>query len=514
MKKLKQLIIPLVLIVFAVGNYGCTDKFDELNTDKTKLTTLDASGVGNAFAAAQYRSLAASWQVYQSLFADLQSQYFATTAVNFPSDRNVMVGNWLNGAWSGFYGNAIPPILGVLDNTKPGGTSENPAIYAIANIWKVQMFLPRTDYWGAIPYSKVGNGEKIVEYDSQESIYKDFLSVLKKSATDLQAFKGKNVLGNNDQIYDGNVDKWILFANTLRLRIAMRMSGVDAATAKAEAESAVAGGVLNTNADDGFFKVTTNSLNPMAQCTAWNEFRMSASMESVLKGYNDPRISKFFAPVPGTTTYKGLRNGYSQAELGLPENAPVANSNVANVFLPDNMFTTPYGVMMAAESHFLRAEGALNGWNMGGGTAKDFYESGINVAMRQWGITDATAIAGYIAGTTLPVALADRVKTPALTDIPVRWASSADKQREQILTQKWLALYPNGLEAWAEYRRTGFPKLYPRINSENPDVPANAVVRRTPYVIGEQNTNKTGVESGISKLGGADNAATRLWWNK
>ena len=515
MKRTKFLVIPALLAMMTVGFYACTDKFTDLNTDKTKLTTLDASGVGNAFAAAQYRSVSASWQIFQSLFGDLQSQFFATTAINFPSDRNVMVGNWLNGAWSGFYGSAIPPILGVLENTKPGGPSENAAIYAIANIWKVQMYLPRTDYWGAIPYSKVGSGEKSVEYDSQEFIYKDFVAILKKSAADLAAFRGKNVLGDNDQIYQGNVDKWILFANTMRLRIAMRMSKVDPALAKAEAESAVAGGVLSINADDAFLKVTTNSLNPLCQATAWNEFRMSAAMESTLKGYNDPRMSRFFAPVAGTTnTFKGLRNGYSQAELGLPENAAVANSNVANTFLPDNQFTTPFAVMYASEAHFLKAEGALNGWNMGAGTAKDFYEAGINTSMRQWGITDAAAIAAYTNGTSTPIALNDVVKTPAMTNIPVRWATAAAQQREQVLTQKWLALYPNGLEAWAEYRRSGFPRLYPRINSDNVDVPANDIVRRTPYVLGEFNTNKPGVDSGISKLGGADKANTRLWWDK
>jgi hypothetical protein len=164
MKQTKFFHLPMLLLLVTTM-FSCTKDFDELNTDKTKLTELDAVGVGNAFAAAQYRSIQASWQTFQSLFADLQSQYFANVAINFPSDRNVMVGSWLNGAWNGFYSSAIPPILGVLENTKPGGKAANPAIYAIANIWKVQMYLPRTDYWGPIPYSKVGSGEKSIEYD-------------------------------------------------------------------------------------------------------------------------------------------------------------------------------------------------------------------------------------------------------------------------------------------------------------------------------------------------------------
>jgi hypothetical protein len=513
MKQNKFFHLPMLLLLVTTM-FSCTKNFDELNTDKTKLTDLDAVGVGNAFAAAQYRSIQASWQIFQSLFADLQSQYFANVAINFPSDRNVMVGSWLNGAWNGFYSSAIPPILGVLDNTKPGGKAANPAIYAIANIWKVQMYLPRTDYWGPIPYSKVGSGEKSVEYDAQDVIYKDFFASLKQAVADLQAFKGTTVsLGANDQIYGGNVDKWIRFANSMRLRLAMRVSIVDPALAKAEAEAAVAGGVLTSNADDALLRVTTNSLNPMAQATAWNEFRMSAAMESVLKGYSDPRMTKMYAPVPGTSNYKGLRNGYTQVQLGLPENAAGANSNVAANYLPDFQFSTPFLVMYAAESWFLRAEGALNGWNMGTGTAKDFYESGIRTSMASWGYTGA-AVDAYIAGTSLPIALNDGVKTPALSDIPVAWAATAIRQREQVLTQKWIANWPNGHEAWAEYRRTGFPKLYPRISSENTEVAANAVVRRTPYVSGEIATNSKGVASGVSKLGGQDLSNVRLWWNK
>lgn len=514
MKKNKIIHLPVLLLLATFSMFSCTDKFDELNTDKTKLTELDAVGVGNAFAAAQYRSVQASWQTFQSLFADLQSQYYANVAINFPSDRNVMVGSWLNGAWNGFYSSAIPPILGVLENTKPGGSAANPAIYAIANIWKVQMYLPRTDYWGPIPYSKVGSGEKIVEYDTQEAIYKDFFASLKQATTDLQAFRGTTVsLGANDQIYGGNVDKWIRFANSMRLRLALRVSAVDPAMAKAEAEAAVAGGVLENNVDDALLKVTTNSLNPMCQATAWNEFRMSAAMESVLKGYNDPRMSKMYAPITGTSNFKGLRNGYSQVQLGLSENAAANNSNVSTTFLPDNQFSTPFLVMYAAESWFLRAEGALNGWNMGSLTAKDYYERGIRTSMASWTFSGA-AVDAYIAGVGTPIALNDVVKTPALSDIPVAFAATPIKQREQILTQKWLANWPNGHEAWAEYRRTGFPKLYPRINTESTEVPADGVVRRTPYVSGEIATNPKGVQSGVSKLGGADLSNTRLWWNK
>ena len=134
--------------------------------------------------------------------------------------------------------------------------------------------------------------------------------------------------------------------------------------------------------------------------------------------------------------------------------------------------------------------------------------------MAQWGVTDAAAITAYTNSTSTPIALADASATPALSDIPVLWSADPAKQFEQIITQKWLALYPDGLEAWAEYRRTGFPKLYSRIVSENTDVPANGVIRRITYPLGEAQTNPKGLATGISKLGGPDKASTRLWWNK
>lgn len=515
MKKIRLYIIASSLVlVTAIGISSCTDKFEEYNTDKTRLTELDASAVGNAFAASQYRGIAFSWQTFQSLFGDLYAQYFGNIAQNFNSDRNVMVGNWLNGAFNNFYNSAIPPMLGVLENTAPGGKAENPAIYAIANIWKVRMYQPITDYWGPIPYFNVGNGKKSVEYDAQDVIYKDFLVQLTKATADLQAYKGKNVLGNNDLIYAGDVNKWILFANTLRLRIAIRISGVEPALAKTNAEAAVAGGVMETNAHDAYVKITKDNINPFNQATAWNEFRMSAAMESALTGYADPRLSKFYAPIEGTTsTFKGIRNGYTQVELGLPANQNTKLSNVNDKFLPANQNDNPFHIIMSAEAWFLRAEGALKGWNMGAGSAKSFYEKGIELSMKQWGISDAE-IAAYTVSTNTPISVTGAVVTPALTDIPVLWSADPAKQFEQIITQKWIALWPNGLEAWAEYRRTGFPKLYPRMNSESLVVAKDQVIRRVTYPIGESQVNASGLAGGITKLGGPDNEATRLWWNK
>jgi hypothetical protein len=379
----------------------------------------------------------------------------------------------------------------------------------LAQIWKVFMYQRITDYWGPIPYSAVNNGKNSVPYDSQKDIYDNFIVLLDSATNTLNSYKGLNAFGSNDQIYGGDINKWITFANTLRLRIALRISDVDAAGAKTLAEKAVTGGVMTTNDDNAIFHTTPNSWNALCIMLPWNEFRMSASMESVLKGYVDPRMSQYFQPAVNTGLYTGMRNGLTIAQISEPARHYDNLSTMADRWaIPANQGTTPVEVILASEAYFLRAEGVLKGWAMGI-TAEDAYNKGIEMSLKYWGATDAQ-VAAYQQTMTTPVAVSD-FSSPPMTDIPVKY--SASSALEQIITQKWLALFPDGVEAWADYRRTELPKLYPVINSDNPDVPPSAIMRRVGFVPGEYNTNGTELTKGITLLGGADKCNTRLWWN-
>jgi hypothetical protein len=246
--------------------------------------------------------------------------------------------------------------------------------------------------------------------------------------------------------------------------------------------------------------------------SGWNEFRMSQTMESLLVGYDDPRLSKFWQPAVNTGEYKGVRNGMNVAEIVAAENEPDNTSGPSDYLLPENMSTTPSTVMYAAEAYFLRAEGVLNGWEMGGG-AQEFYEKGIEMSLRTWKITDGTVISNYINGTSLPSAPGGMFNTPALTDIPVKFSTDPEKQREQILTQKWLALFPEGHEAWAEFRRSGYPKLYPVLHSDNPAAPPGTFINRIPFLNYDRDRNGPAVEAAVELLGGPDNIGTKLWWD-
>lgn len=498
---------------------GCTGDFEEMNISKTQIMTLSSSEYPKMFSQALSQgSYHPSYQTATNLFADLWCQFYATTTPNFQSDRYHTNMGWVGSHWNPIYTQVVPQLKIIFDNY-----DSNTAEYALASIWWAFSFHRVTDYYGPIPYFDAGIVANSVKYDAQADVYDDFFKRLDAAVTVLKTKTDETPFGTSDILFKGDVSKWIKFANTLRLRLALRISDVDPSRAKTEAEAAVTSGVMLSVADDGMMirtGVTSADGNGISRIAGWQEFRMSATMESILKGYGDPRMTVFFQPAFATGTYEGLRNGLSPAQLTQELNTNDYNSNVGSRWIRntgsgsgwENLLAVNANIMHAAEAYFLRAEGALNGWNMGG-EAQELYEKGIRESMATWGFTGA-AVDAYIQGTTPPVAPGDSQNSPAVSDIPVKWAAAEAKQREQIGTQKWLAVFPDGCEGWAEFRRTRFPKLYNIVNSVNDDVPANQFIRRFPFTDAEKSSNGPAVEAAVSLLGGADKASTPLWWDK
>jgi hypothetical protein len=512
--KYNSRIILALLIILFISTASCTKKFDDLNVPQNSIVAekLDASLLGQTFAQAQYYGLGASaYNAIYTVGADVWAQYWATTQPNFPSDQFFEDGSRTDRYWTAIYGAAMPQMYFVEQFTKQNSM---PAANAIAKVWRVLMFSRITDIVGPVPYSEFGNGKTSVAYDSQKDIYTDFFKTLDDATAVLKQNAGGNAFGSNDQVYGGNVNKWLVFANTLRLRLAMRVVYVDPALAKTQAEKAVADGVMLTNADNANVLSTVNSINWLSIWTYISEFRMSAAMASVLNGYSDPRISAYFAPAVIGGTYKGLRNG-------LPKVLRVAAINdsasfVGTQYLSVNKAgtTAPNRILCSSDAFFLRAEGALRGWNMGG-TAADLYNEGIRKSISERTTATSAAIEAYIISTKTPVALNDRWKTPAMSDIPVLYdaAGSFERRLEQIITQKWIATFPDGCEAWAERRRTGYPKGYPIIESLNPDIPVTGMMRRLRFTPNEIATNGPAVEKARTLLGGPDANTTKVWWD-
>jgi hypothetical protein len=424
-------------------------------------------------------------------------------------------GGWLNGVWIQFFRFVSGDLGEVLAVTDPVENPGYETLWAVAQIYRVILYERIANYWGPIPYSQANNAESVVPYDSEEDIYKSFFTTLDDALAILNANKGGNAFSTHDQIYSGDIDRWITFANTLRLRIAMRISEVEPALAQSEAEKAVSAGVMASNEDNALFQTTVNSPHGMPQMIPWNEFRMSAAMESVLKGYEDPRMKHFFDPAVKDAQYRGLRNGYTVVDLVTkPELHYDTLSSIGPQWKPvDVQNSLPWEILLSPEAYFLRAEGALKGWNMGG-TAEEFYNKGIEMSMYHWDIIDDEVISAYQQSANVPIATHDAPEP--VSTIPVKFDAADDAVAlEQIATQKWLGLYPDGWEAWADLRRRDLPKMYPRMASDNPDVGVDELMRRVTFVTGEYELNAEAVEDAKVKLGGPDKdkGSTRLWWD-
>jgi hypothetical protein len=245
------------------------------------------------------------------------------------------------------------------------------------------------------------------------------------------------------------------------------------------------------------------------------EARMSASMDSYLNGYADPRRAAYFTKA-ADGNYHGVRQGIITTTW-----TPYTGTNISNLNM--NTSTTQIVWITAAESYFLRAEGALRGWNMGG-TAQDFYNQGIAASFIENGLQTSDA-AIYAANNTLtPIAFTDNSgqsgnNAAAPSTIKIAWNANDDfpTNLERIITQKWIAIYPDGPEGWAEFRRTGYPKLLPVVTDRSNGTVVNydtKQVRRIPYPQSEYNNNRAGVQTGVALLGGPDGGGTPLWWDK
>lgn len=512
MKKNIKYWLLLLCCPFVVSS--CSD-FEELNTNETKLPALNMSHVGAAFAYSQYWGMFCDryeFELVSSVMSNLYVQYFANVTASFQSDRFAAPDKFSRRAWATYYQKALPQLDIVLDMTK----DTQPVAHAVAEVWKVQISHRITDLYGPMPYSDANNAQVNVKYDSQEAVYKEMFAELNDAIATLSQHRSETVFGTDDQIYSGSVDKWYKFANSLKLRMAMRISDVDPSTAQKYAEEAVSAGVMESASDDAFIIATPTSTTPYGWLSAWGETYMSASMESALVGYDDPRLPVFFnKPVDPAYAgqYRGARNGMSTTEIGLKEYAKNTLSLLGSRFsASDAKNTEPFMVMNAAESYFLRAEGAVKGWNMKG-TVEELYDKGIECAMNTWGIS-GDAVTTYINSGKRPMAPGGTFNTPALNNLPVKLSSVKDDQLEQIAIQKWLALFPyNSVEMYADMRRTGRPHLYPRLHTDDETVSVNEIPARYLYPEDEITRNKREYENGLKLLGGDDKITTHVWWD-
>ena len=517
-----------VAVCFSALLTSCTKNFEYFNTNQHEATLehMDRDGLRTgSFFSQMLRTvfvyndgvnLDSDYQIAYNLLADSYAGYFAPT-INSNNGKHCgsyfMTESWRRAMFSFSYTKGVSAYVQLVQ-----AAAEQENVLALANIVKVAIMHRVTDYYGPIPYSKMG-AETNVTYDSQEEIYVKFFEELGSAINVLNSYKnanpGSTILAEYDIVYGGDVTKWIKFANSLRLRLAMRVVYANETLAKAEAEKSIADmtGVMVEKADVAKInKSYTIYSHPVTTINGFNDgdTQMGASMDAYLNGYADPRLPKYFKEA-GKGGYHGVRNGIHTSNWNPYRNA------TGNVSAP-NTDNSELVWMTASEVAFLRAEGALRGWNMGG-DAKSFYEAGITLSFEE---TGAAGAAAYIANSTAtPASFVDATNNggnaAAPSNVTIAWDAEAgfEASLEKIITQKWIAIYPNGCEAWAEYRRTGYPALLPVLNNDSEGAVNTALqIRRVPYPHDEYSTNAAGVASGVAKLGGSDNAGTKLWWDK
>lgn len=458
-----------------------------------------------------------SYQLQQNLNADVYSGYMTNPRPFVAGANNTtynLVSGWNNFIWSVPYSNVIDNAKAIEELTK----DEIPALNGVALILKVAGMHRVTDVFGPIVYTNFGDLENAGVYDSQEEVYNAFFTDLDTAVASLEA----NIDGEQFQAFDlsygGNYASWIKLANSLRLRLAIRLSVVAPTTAQTEGEKALSNsyGLMVSN-DDGFY-VNSALDHPLSVIdNSWGDIRMNASMESILTGYGDARIGSLFNESPDYPgEYKGIRNGLP-LQAGYADELEQKAAYIGLSNMNDAVKTSKVQLMTTAEVYFLKAEAGLRGWANAGDTQAN-YETGISMSFSQHG---ASGSAAYIAdAVSTPADYVDPVNAAnniaAMSTITVAWnrADSNEMKLEKIITQKWIAMFPEGQEAWSEYRRTGYPKIFPVVSNQSAGtIDTDVQIRRIPFVDSELSTNPDGVSGAVTLLGGPDNGGTRLWWD-
>lgn len=398
--------------------------------------------------------------------------------------------------------------------------TEDPVILSVGQIIKVAALSRVVDSYGPIPYSKVGmDGKLTAPFDSQKEIYYTMFDELSTSIATLTEHQTSDFTASADDVYEGKVEKWIKFANSLKLRLAMRLIYVDKTQAEKMVKEAIDTsdgklGVMASNDDNAFMKVNINPFYKVCYEYNGGETKVSADLLNYMNNWNDPRRAAY----ANKSTFKDAGNNDVSDDfhgLRIGNQYPITTGQCySNMHVS---ISDPIMWMNVAEVMFLRAEAALYGWDKEA-TPQNYYEQAIRLSFEQWGVS---GIDTYLANESVQRNYQDPLDSYTYTGQPrqigVKWDEGANDEvrLEHIITQKWIANFPLGLEAWAEFRRTGYPQLMPTpTNKSGGDVTEGNFARRLTYPQDEYKTNGDNVNYAIQNyLRGADKMSTRVWWD-
>ncbi|GHB77460.1 SusD/RagB family nutrient-binding outer membrane lipoprotein [Persicitalea jodogahamensis] len=470
-----------LLSLLLVGFGSCTKDFETINTNPNNPTSASADlflpyGIQSAVDMYVGGSLG---QDVGNLFAQHWARIQYTDA-----DRYIVTNDVISNGWRDFY---VEPLANYQRIIKIADETQNPNYKAVALILRSWVFSVLTDLYGDIPYNdaiKGIEGTLKPTYDAQKDVYADLVKTL-KSANDMIVLNNTNLAVSGDILFSGNMLKWKKFANSLSLRILNRMNGkVDvSADINRILGDASQYPVLASNADNvqlAYLSGVPNN-NPVNENRKTrDDHRISATIVNKLKSLNDARLA-VYADLPADGgEYKGVPNGLSNSDanaLGLSKTSKVGAYFTAA--------TAPGVIMTYAELLFIKAELASKGI-ASAGDASTNYKDAITASYKQYNLTPT---AEYLAANALK--------------------SGADGYT-QIMEQKWIALYGQGLEAWTEYRRTGIPALKAPVSNANNDV----VPTRLAYPGSEESLNFANFTEALTRQGGQNTMRLKLWFAK
>jgi len=483
-----KFIYKILSIICFVGLIGCGETFEEINQDPNNPTSVPTSFILTSAQRDLVREfLGVDTDAPHANWAMQYMQYWSSTLYTETSRYQDIKDDWAEVYFDGL--NDLEEIIRIntdeelkSDAAQYGSNNNQIAIAKILQVWG---FHNVSDIWGDIPFSQALKGSDIFSpaYDSQEDVYHGLIDMLDEAAT-LIGEGGSGPEG--DLIFSGDMEKWRLFANSLKLRIGMRLSKVDQATAEMWVSEAVSDGVISNMDDNVYFPYLLSSPN----YNPWyfevyvdgGTFTLACTNTFIdaLVTYNDPRLPKFAAPSQQDGVFLGIPYGVESAVASQYDNREVS-------FQSQEVYDSPGRIMTYSEVLLLQAEAAERGWISG--DPETLYEAGILANMEEWGLN-----------------LADVDTDAYLNQASVSYDPS--NFEELIGNQLWFALYLQPLESWAQWRRLGYPDLQPAPAAiQNRDIP-----RRRGYPADEATLNRVNYEAAVA-VQGPDLLETRIWWD-
>jgi hypothetical protein len=426
-------------------------------------------------------------------------------------DRYIYRTSVVNATWQSFYANSGMDVQAIYDIAV---TRQHANYQGVALVLKAYIASLATDLWGPVPYSQAWLGSTNLNppYDSQESIYRDLIVKLEEANTLLDP-AGTAIAG--DILYNNDITKWKKFANSLKLRLLLRMSGRDAAFATTEMGKIIADPakypIFESNADNAALAYLGSSPNNHP----WNENRKTRDDHRVSKTLvdlmwtNSPNVDwrlTLYAELDGNNTYEGMPNGLTSSQAASYNDNGIKNTSKVGMYFTaypaSGGFDMPPGMLMSySELQFILAEAAYKGYITG--SAEDYYYGGIRGSYAQFGDVLVARVEEIFG----EVMTNDSLATNFIENDVFGWDES--KAMELIGTQKWVAMYDQGLQAFIEWRRIGFPVLTPAAEGMN----NGKIPIRFPYPTDEYARNPVNVAAGTELLGGPDDLNTPVWWD-